>query len=249
MSIQYLKPSETIDDWETQFDIKKSPVRPHPINLSKLSVVESGGNTRKLDNANGLLSVNRIIVLIPNEEVDEAALSHQIWMLASHYHLDVLLLSVVHNNDESMTALRRLATVAIMTHDTHVKVEKKVILSHSWQRVVKQYWGQMDLILCPAELQVSGGWGKVHTLSRILSDSLKAPVYTFSGLYSYVKRGVPAWMHRAPYWLGFVLILVASFYFEVEVDQIIRGWVGQILLIFLVSFEIGLIYLWNSIAG
>ncbi|MCE1255648.1 MAG: hypothetical protein LWX83_19115, partial [Anaerolineae bacterium] len=214
-----------------------------------LSVVEAGNKPRKLENPSGLLSVNRLVVLVPNEDVDEAGLSRQIWMLASHYHLDVLLLSVVHNNDESMSALRRLTTLSMMTHDSHVKVDKKVMNNRSWLHAVKQQWGQTDMILCPAELFVSAGFGKSRNLSQLLSDSLKAPVYTFSGLYTYVKHSLPVWVRRVPYWLGFALILAVCFYFEVEVDHIAHGWVGQLILVLVVTFEIGLIYLWNLIAG
>jgi hypothetical protein len=220
-----------------------------PIDFSKLSVVITGSPTKTLADHSALLTVKRLIVVVPNEDVDEAQLSRQIWNLAANYRLDVLLISIVSNNQESMSALRRLTTIAGMTRASQFKVEKQVVFSNRWDRALRPYWQQTDMILCPDEKTVSTLFGKVLSLSQALSDRLKVPVYTFCGLYHPSTRQVSPWLRQLPFWIGFLVIVSIFFYFEADVDQIAHGWVGQTLLVMVILIEIGLIYIWTLIAG
>ena len=229
-------------------NLPKSPIS--RADLSSLSVVKSGMASTKVVDNHALLTVKRLIVVVPNVEVDEAQLSRQIWNLASSYRLDILLVSMVKDTDDCMTATRRLTTVSAMTRDSHFKVEKQVVFSNRWDKVLRQYWQQMDMILCPAEITILNIFGNPVLLSQALSDRLKAPVYTFCGLYKpQHAQKLPTWLGKLPFWLGFILIVSIFFYFESDVDQLVHGWVGQILLVMLVIFEIGLINIWTLIAG
>lgn len=209
------------EDWDTLIESSQKPDRVPLLDISKFRVVEKGGKARLLQSSNELRSVTRLLVVIPNEEVDEAALSRQIWILASNYRLNVLLLTAINNEEESMVAARRLATIAAMTRDTFFKIETHIIFSHSWKNTIRTFWRQTDMILCPSEQTVSSLWGKKKLLSQVLSDSLKAPVYTFSGLYHPSDAHIPDWLRKIPYWFVFLLIITVSFYFEVDVD---RSW-------------------------
>jgi hypothetical protein len=241
---------DQLDETDTQIIRKSLPPQIPPIDLSLLSVVKSGHPSKQPVDNHELLSVKRLIVVVPHEDVDEAQFSRQIWNLASNYRLDIVLISMVSNTNDSMTASRRLTTIAAMTRDSHFKVEKQIVFASSWDKVLHKYWQQMDMILCPAEITISNLLGRTILLSQVLSDRLKAPVYTFSGLYKPVqRRQMPLWMGKLPFWIGFFLIVSICFYFEADVDQLTRGWVGQVLLIMVVIIEIGLIYFWNLIAG
>ena len=236
---------------ESFVQIIRSQPKPHlpPTDFSKLTVVTSGRPAIALTDHSALLSVKRLIVIVPEEDVDEAQLSRQIWSLAANYHLDVLLISKVTNTDESMSARRRLTTIAAMTRDSHFKVEKQVVFSNRWDQALRPYWQQSDMILCPAEKTIENLFGKTTPLSQALSVHFKAPVYTFGGLYKPSTRHLPSWLRQIPFWLGFLIIISIFFYIEADVDQSIHGWVGQTLLIMVMLVEIGLIYVWNLITG
>jgi hypothetical protein len=240
---------ESGDEGGILFNNPKKTSRLSPFDVKKLMQVDGKGKAQRLENANVFLTVQRLIVIVPNEDVDEAILGRQIWLLASNYRLDVLLLSVVKSVEESMSAARRLTTLAAMIRDAYYKVEKQVVFEHSWQKGIRPYWRQTDMILCPLESEVKNGFGKQIRLCELLSRDLKAPVYTFSGLYSAGKSTIPIWLSKIPYWAGFILILCLFFIFEVNVDELSKGLVGQILLMMVVMFEIGLIYVWTLIAG
>jgi hypothetical protein len=221
-----------------------------PTDFSKLAIVISGSSSKPLTDHSALLTVKRLIVVVPEEDVDEALLSRQIWNLAVNYQLDVLLITIVANIDESMSARRRLTTIAAMTRDSHFKVEKQIVFSNRWEKALRPYWHQSDMILCPAEKTIEHLFGKKTPLSQALSDRLKASVYTFSGLYKpATNKRLPFWLRQIPFWLGFFIIISIFFYFEVDVDQGIHGWVGQTLLVIVMLIEIGFIYAWNLIAG
>ena len=250
MPTHLARDEEYFDETDVPIKSKKNNSQYPPNDYSSLSVVKSGNPSKKLIDNSQLLTIKRLIVVVPNEDVDEAQLSRQIWNLASNYRLDVLLISLVADPQESNAVSRRLTTIAAMTRDSHFKVEKQIVFSNSWSKALRQYWQQMDMILCPAEVTMPNFLGKIVFLSQILSDRLKAPVYTFSGLYKLLqKKQRPAWLRKLPFWLGFLLIVSTSFYFEIDVDQIAHGWVGQILLVMVVIIEIGLIYFWTLIAG
>jgi hypothetical protein len=251
MSTQTSWKDDTLDEGNSPIVTSKANFQSQfpPIDFPKLSVVKSGSPSKTLADHSALLAVKRLIVLVPNEEVDEAQLSRQIWNLAANYRLDVLLISIVASADESMSALRRLTMLAAMTRASHFKIEKQVVFSTHGDRALRPYWQQTDMILCPAEKNIENLFGNMTPLSQALSDRLKVPVYTFCGLYKYSSRQLPAWQRQLPFWLGFLLIVAISFYFETDVDQIVRGWVGQILLVMVMIIEIGLIYLWTLIAG
>ena len=218
-----------------------------PADFSKITVVTSDSSSEPLTDASALLTVKRLIVIVPEEDVDEARLSRQIWKLAANYRLDVLLVSIVASEQGSLAARRRLTTIAAMTRASHYKVEKRILFSNHWDLALRPYWQQSDMILCPAEKTISNFLGKLTPLSQFLSDRLKAPVYTFCGLYKPSTRKMPTWLRQMPFWSGFLIIISIFFYFEADVDQIVHGWVGQTLLVMVMLIEIGFIYVWTLI--
>jgi hypothetical protein len=251
MSIKSTWQDEQLDENDYQI-IRSEPIpQIPPINFPKLSVVTvtSGSPSETLADHSVLLTVKRLVVVVPNEDVDEAQLSRQIWNLAANYRLDVLLITIVANTDESMSARRRLTTIAAMTRASHFKVEKQVVFSHRWDRALRSFWQQSDMILCPAEKAIKNIFGKTTLLSQALSDHLQAPVYTFCGLYKPSTRQLPSWLRQLPFWLGFLIIVSIFFYFEANVDQSVHGWVGQTLLVMVMLIEIGFIYAWTLIVG
>jgi len=219
------------------------------VDFTKLSVVENGGPLKTWTDHSVLLTVKRLIVIVPEEDVDEAQLSRQIWNLAANYRLDVLLISVVSSADESLAARRRLTTIAAMIRAKQFKVEKQVVSSHRWEKALRPFWRQTDMVLCPAERTVKNLFQRTIPLSQVLSDHLKTPVYTFGGLYQPSNRKRSPWLRELPFWVGFLIILSIFFYFEANVGQSVHGWVGQTLLVVVMLIEIGFIYVWNLIAG
>ena len=70
-----------------------------------------------------LTAIQRLIVLIPNLDVDETAIARKIWDLAFPARLSVLLLGLCPNLHEESNVRRRLITIAALIREPRISVE------------------------------------------------------------------------------------------------------------------------------
>ena len=196
-----------------------------------------------------LPDVKRLVVLVPNQDIDVAPFSRRIWSLAFPDRLDILLITLPIDPDYLLTAERRLTTIAAILRDPRLHIETQVFSSRSWLKIARQVWQPGDLLVCPAEQDISTGIGKRTPLGLALASALKAPVYRLKGFYQHPKTGLPHWVKAIPYWVVLLATIAGFFKFEAMVDAAVKGWMGQVLLLIIVAIEIGLIYLWSSLIG
>jgi len=196
-----------------------------------------------------LPDVKRLVVLVPNQDIDVAPFSRRIWSLAFPDRLDILLITLPIDPDYLLTAERRLATIAAILRDPRLHIETKVFSSRSWLKIARQVWQPGDLLVCPAEQDISTGIGKHTPLGLALAATFKAPVYRLKGFYQQPKAGLPNWIKALPYWVILLTTIAGFFKFEATVDASVKGWVGRVLLLVIVAIEIGLIYLLTSLIG
>jgi hypothetical protein len=196
-----------------------------------------------------LPAVKRLVVLVPNQDIDVAPFSRRIWTLAFPDRLDILLITLPTDSDYLLTAERRLATIAAILRDPRLHIETRVFSSRSWLKIARQVWQPGDLLVCPAEQDISTGIGKHSSLGLALASALKAPVYRLKGFYAKPPAGIPNWVKAIPYWVVLFATIAGFFKFEAVVDASVKGWIGRVLLLGIVAVEIGLIYLWTSLIG
>jgi hypothetical protein len=51
------------------------------------------------------------------------------------------------------------------------------------------------------------------------------------------------------YWAVILAIVAGFFVLESDASQVAQGWVGQVIVVVLMIFELGALYLWTSITG
>ena len=83
--------------------------------------------------------VSRLVILLPDEDVDEARLSRYIWSLASPGKLSILLVTLVNEPGEEYTALRRMTRIGGITQDIWIKVNAKVVFGGSWSQTIGSF--------------------------------------------------------------------------------------------------------------
>jgi len=193
--------------------------------------------------------IQRLVVLIPDLDTEEARLSRHIWSLAAPQQLDVLLVSLVQTPGDEFHALRRLTAVAAITRDAWVKVDTQVLFGHSWAKAIKPILGSDDMLVCPEGHLIRSMWGKPHSLSAALSNTLKRPVHLIPDFFQEQPQSRLPWMHTLTFWAGMFIVLAAFFFLEVDVSRSISDWTGQVILIGLILVEIGALYWWTSILG
>lgn len=187
----------------------------------------------------------RLIVLVPNADVDEAELATRIWSLASPRWLEVLFLSVFRSPETELLARQRLTLLAAITRDDRTHVETRLELSGNWIQIVRRHWEPGDLIVCHAEQALSGGNLKRKSLAQGLVAALNTPVYVLSGFYPELPTEQPKWLARLLAWLPPSTILVIFFALQVRMTQATWGWIQTALLCLSVIVEFGLIGAWE----
>jgi hypothetical protein len=196
-----------------------------------------------------LSEVGRLVILLPDEDVDEARLSRYIWSLASPGKLSILLVTLVSEPGEEYTALRRMTRIGGITQDIWIKVKAKVAFGSSWSKALAHLLQPEDLLICPAEKSVTTRVFKHIPLSLALSSALNRPVYLLNDFYPENRPAWPHWARQIPFWIGCLAILGVFSALEIDIDRLGTGWAGQVIFIGLVTAEIGCLYLLNVLIG
>jgi hypothetical protein len=183
----------------------------------------------------------RLVVLVPDSDVDEAELASRILSLAAPRWLQVLFVGAGPGPEAELLARRRLSLLAAMTRDDRTSVETRLEPDGDWLRAVHRVWRPGDLIVCHAEQVLSGLSGRPKSLANAIVSALNTPVYVLSGFY---PRQASEWSPRLARflsWLPPLAILVVFFMLQVRIAQGTTGWVQTALLCLSVVVECGLI--------
>lgn len=198
----------------------------------------------------GLPECRRIIVLVPNGDMDQAAhLPQRIWQLAVQAKSCVLYLALAGDYESEMNARRQLALLAAITRDKRVPVETQVAHTSNWVQALKSVLQPGDLILSHAELITRKGLFGSEPLSEQLYNSFSIPVYLISGYAHIEPEKTPQLLRLFLTGVLLVLILVGFFTLDEQIIRQLAGVAQQATLLLMVLLEIGAIWLWNYIAG
>lgn len=186
----------------------------------------------------------RLVVLVPDGNVDESGLAACIWSLASPRGLEVLLLGTLRRPQEQFRARRRLVAIGAITRDDTVHVDIELLLDQGWQQAVRRVWRPGDLIVCHSELMVAAGLGR-RPLSQALLHSLAAPVYVVSGFYPDLPDERVSGLVRLGAWIPPVAIVLAFLGLQMRLTEATTGTLQTVMLIFTVLVEFILIAAWE----
>jgi hypothetical protein len=188
----------------------------------------------------------RLVVLVPDRDVDQAALARRIWNLAAPNKLSVLFLGLSTSSSEEPQARRQLATIAALTRDEWVKVSTALVVETDWLGALRPQVRGGDVIVCHTE-QTLPGWRASQPLGHALCQLLQVPVYLLEGFYA----GDPAQsahpLAAVAFWAGAVAILVLAFWLQVQINALPKNWAESTLMAISVVAECGLIGLWSRV--
>jgi hypothetical protein len=188
----------------------------------------------------------RLVVLVPDLDLDETALSRRIWNLAAPNKLAVLYLGLSHSTPEEPHARRRLATIAALTRDDWVNVNTALAVQEDWASALRPLLRSGDLIICHSE-QTTRSWRGARPLGNALCQALQVPVHLLEGFYA----GDPAQpahpTARFVFWGGSVVILASAFWLQVQISALPKNWAESALMVLSVVAECGLIGLWSQV--
>jgi len=84
-------------------------------------------------------------------------------------------------------------------------------------------------------------------LDVYLRSNYNAPVHTLTGFYHPVQEQMHHWVKGLVFWLGFLLILFGFGYLEVQIGRAIMGAVRTLVLMIVMTIELGAVLVWNRI--
>jgi hypothetical protein len=190
-----------------------------------------------------IAGVRRLVVLVPNQDVDEVALAHEIWNLAFPPGLAVLLLGLCLNPNHEPRARRRLVTIAALIREPRVPVEMQLDFGRNWTPSLKGVLDSGDIVICPAGQQV----GIFRESLDLSLAKLGSPIITLPGLYPITRKLLPNFVLQSVFWLVSIALISVFFLVQIRILRISEEWARDILLSFSVLIELGLIWLWNNL--
>ena len=192
--------------------------------------------------------VRRLLVLVPEEVIEETALARQVWSAAVGNGLEVLYLGLCRDFGGEATARRRLVTLAALTRDNRMQVVAHLAIGRDWLDLLRAHQQPGDLIVCHAEQQVTRR-GRGQPLSQFLTERLDSPVRTLSGYCVEASRSRRAYLERLAAWTVPVAIVVAFLWLQVQIQQLARDWLSSSALIVSVLVEFTLILVWHHFSN
>jgi hypothetical protein len=193
---------------------------------------------------------NRLVILIPEFEVDETQFARQIWSIASHQAgASILLVCLANKYQDGLDSQRRLVTLAALTQDLSASIHTSVVNADNWIRGLKGIVKPGDMIVCQAEQQVTMQPIGDQPLANGLIQMFGYPVVALTGLW---KPSVQRHSKNALQvfkWLALLLIVGGFFAVEVNIQKLTLGWFSNLLFMVTFILEIGIIWIWFAISN
>jgi hypothetical protein len=200
-----------------------------------------------MDNAVFQGEKGRLIVLVPENLVNNMELVNKIYQMAMLERRNVYYLALVEGDTNLLAAARSIATVKALISGGLIHPHSQVVETSHWIDALCEIYRPGDVIVCHAEQQVRSGFLRTVPASEFIRARLNAPVHTISGFYHPEQMQIWQWVHRLAYWAGLLAILASFFLVEVQLDQSIHGVTRTALLIILLVVELGASIAWNRI--
>jgi hypothetical protein len=202
-----------------------------------------------MQNDGGRQSPQRLVVLVPDQNVDEIKFSWAIRRLAGPGNLDVLLVSIVSDIEGELAARRNLVTICSLVNEFRYNVDFRVIWDRSWIHAARGLSGPGDLFICPPEVTIRTGFRKYDPLDAAIAHTLNVPTQPLANFFTNPRRSISNVFKQILYWVMIAAILGGFFILESDASQAASGFLGQTIVVILMAFELGAIYLWSSITG
>ncbi|HXQ37397.1 MAG TPA: hypothetical protein VN843_25530 [Anaerolineales bacterium] len=187
-------------------------------------------------------ATHRLLVLVPDADLDYAAATRRVWELADELEARIQFISLYKDAARESSLRRQLVMMTAMVQDGNASAEAKVEFGNNWVNVVKSNLQTGDMIVCFAEQHT----GLLYRpLSQILRSNLEAPIYILSGLYPQSPSRFNM-LSLIALWTGLISIVSGSFLLQIRLVSLPRDWTQTILLIISVMAELWLIWVWNN---
>lgn len=187
--------------------------------------------------------VRRLVIIIPNLEIDEVHFSEKILPLLKDSMQAILLFSLIRDPENGTAVDRRLATIGALLRAPDIEIQTRVASGREWAPALNQVVTNGDQILCPAEMADPNGILWHEPLYRLITSQMKVPVAVVSGLYRVqptqkVDRSEHLWVHAILLLALAILVLM-----DARITHILLVWQSIAAILVIVALEIRIYFL------
>ncbi|HJW91797.1 MAG TPA: hypothetical protein VJ436_14265 [Anaerolineales bacterium] len=177
-----------------------------------------------------LTPTRRLVVLVPPGEIDENVLARRVWQLAATSCLSVLYLALSPYEAQTSYERRRLAILAAVTTDPHVRAHARVSARNDWPQVLEQTLRPGDLLVCLASHQVSEHFFRRRMLGERLAESVAVPVYLLGGFKIIPEHFSQQHIGELKTWIASFSVITVFLILQVSIDRSMIRPIATILL-------------------
>jgi hypothetical protein len=176
-------------------------------------------------------TINRLLVLLPDEDIDEAALSNALWTMAARNGAAIRVIAAIRDWADEPQAQLRLGLLTALLRESGLGAETEIVRDAELLRVAVERRKPGDLVICPAGVSTPDGRAgliqALHPLSVVFSP-LGQPVRELPGIVRpRVRRVLREWMT----WLLPLAIVIGSLFLEIAFVRVAGGmanWARQL---------------------
>jgi hypothetical protein len=216
----------------------------HEVNINRLNgKLQTNSSSISPASHRDIEPTHRLIVLVPDADIDYVAATRRVWQLASDAGADIRFIGLCKNVLQESSIRRQLILMTAMVQESNVSAEAKVEFGNSWVNIVKSNWQAGDVVVCFAEQQTGLFYSP---LSQILQSDLDIPLSILSDQH-YKNPSIINGLSRIALWVGFIAIVVGSVLLQIRITALVEDWAQTVLLILSVLTEFWLILAWNNL--
>lgn len=186
----------------------------------------------------------KLLVLVPEDELDETRYARKARQLAETYKLDIRFIGLNQSAEMESQIRRKLITLSGIAGTETIGSSFTMVEASSWLDVLKKEFLPGDRILCPSEFNTNSFYMKE---SQETQAALAGKVHFVPGMLTSSDRERVEMVTRLILnWVGILAILAIGFFLEADFDRQTVGLVRTLAEITIFTGEIGILWWWNK---
>jgi hypothetical protein len=191
-------------------------------------------------------TTQRVIVLVPDAEIDLAYAAKKIWEIAASVKGSIRLVGLCADSHREPGLYRQLVTLSALMENGKIPVHSSIEFGSNWQTVLRTEWRQGDIIVCFSGVSV--GFSR-KPLSQILESTTQSTVHVIDGLAPQAHSSPSERVSNTFAWIGSIVIVIGLFWLQTIITHLPSAWERTLLLSISVFAGFGMIWIWNSLFG
>ncbi len=178
-------------------------------------------------------TIKRLLVLLPDEDIDEASLANVLWTMAARNGAGIHVVAAIRDWASEPQAQLRLGLLTALLRESGLETETEIVHDAELLRVAVERRRPGDIVICPAGTPTPDGRASLipalHPLSMVFSP-LGQPVRELPGIVRpRARRGLREWTT----WLLPLAIVIGSLFLEVAFVRVagdMANWARQLVI-------------------